>query len=178
MLMCVLLFPFAHETAGAARTRSSLRPSWDRTAPSFFWGRMNLQNSGEYCREIVDLRPHTTSPQSSSAKADDPVFRDARDGIENSRHTGYSAFAEYDGGEWSVVINCIDETCVVPAQGRDDDHPTPSPTHSPPPALPAPAPSSSARDCRHAPAVLRRGRRGSRPARCRARLAARRLLLS
>src|ERR1700721_840397 len=27
MLVCVLLFPFAHETAGAARTRSSLRPS-------------------------------------------------------------------------------------------------------------------------------------------------------
>jgi hypothetical protein len=27
MLMCVFLFAFAHETAGAARTRSSLRPS-------------------------------------------------------------------------------------------------------------------------------------------------------
>ena len=30
-----------------------------------------------------------------------PVFRDASDGIENSRRTGYSAFAEYDGGGWS-----------------------------------------------------------------------------
>ena len=34
---------------------------------------------------------------SSSAKADDPVFRGVSDGIENSRPTGYSAFAEYDG---------------------------------------------------------------------------------
>jgi hypothetical protein len=35
---------------------------------------------------------------SSSAEADDPVFRGVSDGIVNSRRTGYSAFAEYDGG--------------------------------------------------------------------------------
>jgi hypothetical protein len=29
-----LLFVVARETAGAARTRSSPRPSWDRAAPS------------------------------------------------------------------------------------------------------------------------------------------------
>ena len=40
--------------------------------------------------------------------------------------------------------------------------------------LRAPAPSSSARDCRRAPAVPRRCRRCSRPARCRGRLQARR----
>src|ERR1700759_924391 len=44
--------PFAHETAGAARTRSSLRPFWDRIAPSFF-GRNDLQSSGKRCRENV-----------------------------------------------------------------------------------------------------------------------------
>src|SRR5258708_1145409 len=57
---------------------------------------------------------------SSSAKADDPVFREARDGIENSRRTGYPpepvighAFARpgggYDGGGcgWNIVINVI-----------------------------------------------------------------------
>jgi hypothetical protein len=33
----------AHETAGAARTRSSLRPFWDRTAPSRFWGPMLME---------------------------------------------------------------------------------------------------------------------------------------
>jgi hypothetical protein len=38
MLMCVFLFAFAHETSGAARTRSSLRP--------LFFGRNELQNFG------------------------------------------------------------------------------------------------------------------------------------
>jgi hypothetical protein len=42
MLMCVFLFTFAHETAGAARTRSSLGPD--------LWAN-DLQNSGEVCRE-------------------------------------------------------------------------------------------------------------------------------
>jgi hypothetical protein len=36
-----------------------------------------------------------------------PVFRDVDDGNENSRRTGYSAFAEYDGSRWSIVINVI-----------------------------------------------------------------------
>jgi hypothetical protein len=34
MLVCVFLSAFAHEIAGAARTRSSLPPSWDGTVPS------------------------------------------------------------------------------------------------------------------------------------------------
>jgi hypothetical protein len=74
---CLCLF--ARETAGAARTRSSLRPSWDRTAPSIFWDGMNLQNSGAVCRENAELRLCTTSQPSSSAKADDPVFRGVHD---------------------------------------------------------------------------------------------------
>ncbi len=37
------------------------------------------------------------SQPSSPAKAGDPVFRDANNGIEKLRCTGYSAFAEYDG---------------------------------------------------------------------------------
>ena len=49
MLMCVLLSAFAHETAGAARTRSSLRPL-------FFRGE-RLQASGAACRENAELRP-------------------------------------------------------------------------------------------------------------------------
>ena len=43
---------------------------------------MNLQTSGTACRENAEVCLHTTSPPSSSAKADDPVFRDARDGNE------------------------------------------------------------------------------------------------
>src|SRR6266699_3969471 len=38
--------------------------------------------------------PH--SQPSSPAKAGDPVFRGANDGIDRSQRTGYSAFAEYD----------------------------------------------------------------------------------
>jgi hypothetical protein len=43
------MFILAHETVGAARTRSSLRP--------LFLGRMILQNSGAACREIEDAHP-------------------------------------------------------------------------------------------------------------------------
>jgi hypothetical protein len=42
-----LLMHSAHETAGAARTRSSLRPLT-------FWGVRNLQTSGASCRENTD----------------------------------------------------------------------------------------------------------------------------
>jgi hypothetical protein len=53
-----------------------------------------------------------------------PVFRDASDGIDNARRTGYSAYAEYDGGGWSIVIkrHCNDgfartqSAYVVPAK--------------------------------------------------------------
>jgi hypothetical protein len=51
----------AHETAGAARTRSSLRPLISEEQGF-------LQNFGR-----IALRER--SPLSSSAKADDPVFR-------------------------------------------------------------------------------------------------------
>jgi hypothetical protein len=55
---CAFLFSFAHETAGAARTRSFLRPLLRvAPAPSEFLGRMNLQNSGEGCRENADAYP-------------------------------------------------------------------------------------------------------------------------
>ena len=37
------------------------------------------------------------SEPSSSAKADDPVFRNANDEIEKPRRTGYPACAGYDG---------------------------------------------------------------------------------
>jgi hypothetical protein len=47
--------------------------------------------------ERIDGHAGALSP-SSSAKADDPVFRGVSDGIESSRRTGYPAFAGYDGG--------------------------------------------------------------------------------
>jgi len=43
----------------------------------------------------VSTAPH--SQPSSPVKAGDPVFRDANDGAEKPRHTGYPAFAGYDG---------------------------------------------------------------------------------
>src|ERR1700733_6692576 len=102
MLVCVFAMRIlAHETAGAARTRSSLRP----------FGANEFANLGRsVSRE--GLR------SSSSAKADDPVFRDVSNGIENSRRIGYPpepvigrAFARpgggYDGGGWSIVMVVI-----------------------------------------------------------------------
>src|ERR1700675_3182441 len=49
MLVCVFLCIFAHETAGAARTRLSLRPL------VLFRGWQSTQTSGTSCRENVKL---------------------------------------------------------------------------------------------------------------------------
>jgi hypothetical protein len=66
---------------------------------------MNLQNSGAWCRENAESRTYVVPAWRAIArKGGDPVFRDVSDGIENSRHTGYLAFAGYDGGVWRIVI--------------------------------------------------------------------------
>ena len=50
------LFTFAHETAGAARTRSSPRPLLRVACALFFLGdEMNLQDSGTSCRENAEV---------------------------------------------------------------------------------------------------------------------------
>jgi hypothetical protein len=46
---------FARETAGAARTRSSLRPLLRVACALYLLGRTNLQNSGAVCRENAEL---------------------------------------------------------------------------------------------------------------------------
>jgi hypothetical protein len=53
--------------------------------------------------ERIDGHAGALSP-SSSAEADDPVFRGVSDGIESSRRTGYPAFAGYDGGVLNAII--------------------------------------------------------------------------
>ena len=50
MLVCALLVHIAHETAGAARTRLSLRPLVSE-------GKNFCQTSGELGREIADGHP-------------------------------------------------------------------------------------------------------------------------
>jgi hypothetical protein len=52
MLVCVFFATFAREIAGAARIRSSLRPSWDRLRPLLF-GANDLQTSGAARRDIA-----------------------------------------------------------------------------------------------------------------------------
>jgi hypothetical protein len=48
--------------------------------------------------EVVSDEYECATPSTViAAKAGDPVFRDANDGIEKPQRTGYSAFAEYDG---------------------------------------------------------------------------------
>src|ERR1700733_12614478 len=112
MLVCVFAkCIFAHETAGAARTRSSLRPL-------FFWGRMNLQTSGECCRENAEVRPRTTSPPSSSANgsAEWPPDDRLRRTIQYSetlvmerktRDVLDARLRGHDGDRWSVAISVI-----------------------------------------------------------------------
>jgi len=64
MLVCVSLHTLARETAGAARTRLSLRP---------------LAHEGGTNRPNLARKPAARMrrciPPSSSAKADDPVFQ-------------------------------------------------------------------------------------------------------
>src|ERR1700733_15916143 len=91
MLMCgFFAYALAHETAGAARTRSSLRP--------LIFGASEFAKLG---RSVSRECPRS----SSSAKADDPVFRGVNDGSENSRCT--TCLRGYDGGGWSIAINVI-----------------------------------------------------------------------
>jgi hypothetical protein len=56
MLVCVSLHTFAHETAGAARTRHSLRPL-------FSWAPMILHRSGASRREMADARLELAHPK-------------------------------------------------------------------------------------------------------------------
>jgi hypothetical protein len=75
--------------------------------PLFSEGRTLEQNSGasrgeiaEPCRQEMLLSEFESDPirrSSSSAKADDPVFQSAGDGIEKPRRTGSPASAADDG---------------------------------------------------------------------------------
>src|SRR5882724_7269930 len=85
MLMRALSVHIAHETAGAARTRHSLRPLYFR--------------GGEVSRKPRALRAARSQTRihlSSPAKAGDPVFQRHHDRTEKPRRTGSPAFAEDD----------------------------------------------------------------------------------
>jgi hypothetical protein len=101
MLVCAFLSTLAHETAGAARTRSSPRPLL-RVAlrPLFFWGPMNLQNSGAVCRENARVRhrPRRRTIQYSAT----PVMESRTRGVLDP-----PVKPGDDGGGWSVAINGI-----------------------------------------------------------------------
>src|SRR5712672_3111228 len=121
LLVCVLPIPSAHEAAGATGIRRSPRPLWaeDLSTPRAHCAArsrsrvcsstsLRAQRSNPFFTRqdgllrfarndvIMRLPRHTLRP-SSPAKAGDPVFRGVSDGDEKLRHTGYSAFAEYDG---------------------------------------------------------------------------------
>jgi hypothetical protein len=85
---------FAHETAGAACTRSSLRPLFFEGERYANLGQMMSRERGSVSHRHARAGGH-------------PVFRGVSDGTENSRCTGYPAFAGYDGGGWSVAIHVI-----------------------------------------------------------------------
>jgi hypothetical protein len=99
----------AHAAADAPSVRHSLLPLSLGVAlrPLFSEGRTLEQNSGasrgeiaEPCRQEMLLSEFESDPirrSSSSAKADDPVFQSAGDGIEKPRRTGSPASAADDG---------------------------------------------------------------------------------
>src|SRR5271154_6168653 len=94
MLMCVFAICFAHETAGAARTRSSPRPLLRVACALFLFLRDDeFANLGR----IVSREGGVISSRHARAGGH-PVSGGVSGGIERSRRTGYSAFAEYDGG--------------------------------------------------------------------------------
>jgi hypothetical protein len=84
MLMCVFLSTFAHETSGAARTRSSLRPL-------FFEGE-TIYKTRAHCvaGTTVFVMPAQAGIQYSEALAMETRIR----GVLDTRLRGY------DGGGW------------------------------------------------------------------------------
>src|ERR1700754_3276329 len=97
MLVCVFLSTYARETAGAARTRSSLRPLLRVACALFLLGRNNLQSSGTACRENAHVRhgPRRRTIQYSETSAMESRTR----GVLDTRLRGY------DGGGWRIVVN-------------------------------------------------------------------------
>ena len=90
-----LLMHIAHETAGAARTRSSPRPLL-RVAlrPLVFEGETNLQNSGASCRGNAHAR-HRPRSVRTIQHSETSVMESRTRGVLNTRLRGY------DGGGWS-----------------------------------------------------------------------------
>src|SRR4029079_13748529 len=93
MLMRALSVHTAHETAGAARIRHSLRPLTTE-------GVRNLwQSSDAMRREIANAHSAVIVRLDRTTQ----YSRDADDKTEKPRHTGSSAFAEDDSGVWSCA---------------------------------------------------------------------------
>src|ERR1700737_3788736 len=101
-LVCYL--HFAHEAAGAAGTPHSPRPLFSK-------GESFLPNSGASPRGNAKLFPTRRRPPPGRrlAPTDDSLqraiqySRDADDGIERPRHTGYPACAGYDDFWWGAT---------------------------------------------------------------------------
>jgi hypothetical protein len=56
MLVCVLLLPFARETAGAARTRSSLRPLYFEAQESLHSPGASRRGNAKVCPAVIATR--------------------------------------------------------------------------------------------------------------------------
>ena len=107
MLVCALLCAIAHETAGAARTRSSLRPPL---------GESFGQASGALRREIAKLYPPSlraerSNPLSPLARKDG-LLRSARNDGKSSSRRLVRRSSTSEGGP------SIPETAVIESIGR------------------------------------------------------------
>jgi hypothetical protein len=98
MLVCALLCAIAHETAGAARTRSSLRPHRAR-ASVMPRARVAPRDRGRIFGVIVRLVRNCALGRTIQ------YSRDGSDGNDRPRRTGCPAFAEHDSFCAATVWN-------------------------------------------------------------------------
>src|SRR5229473_3433609 len=97
MLVCVFSVLFARETAGAARTRSSLRPL--TTGGGTFPLKTRATCAARSRSRVLQLFLSVVITRFGVIQ----YSRDVGDRAEKPRRTGYPAFAGYDGSGWRAT---------------------------------------------------------------------------
>src|SRR6478736_3625449 len=111
MLMCALFLPIAHETAGAARIRHSLRPLFSR-------GRRISYNSGASCRENAMLRPAVIACDKRVAFAQGSPCDEAIHPSVMPRD-GLLRFARNDGQAMTTLLRRLSGLAEHPCRRRE-----------------------------------------------------------
>src|SRR5258707_5128390 len=122
MLMRALLVHTAHEIAGAARIRHSLRPLIFEREPEF------LHDSDAMRRENANTHPTVIARLDRATQ----YSRGANDRIEKPRRTGSPACAEDDSFVWSRADDFIAMRCSKPLINNSTNKKPRGPSHAHP----------------------------------------------